>query len=314
MGEAYTFITSQFKEIPNRICYLPQHLVLTKSETSARPSPYTPVALKKCSCYPSLSDHQREETTFAMRLFPITMALTGYLFIAETAFIELGASNVSCHEVLTQKSSAMILNNSQFEPSKAKPKDGFDKPVNTDRFQEIKFLEEKLELILEEMKSFIHAKLFDSAGFHLQADSLFSQLTNIRDLAEVTLSPLQSTLQGTVFARIRYVTSVFFLLVDSAEILEFYSAENGPAQKMVARLIILNLKLMRLFDSQGQPVSSRCNYVETVARLATRKKELEDKFGGFKVPSRLRRVFDFYSAQADASLSTLAETIPHFEI
>lgn len=249
-----------------------------------------------------------------MRLFLITMALTGYLFIAESVSIKLGASNVSCHEVLTQKSPVMILDNSQFEPTKAKSEDGFDKPVKTDHFQEIRFLEEKLELILEEMKSFIHAKLFDSAGFHLLADSLFSQLTSIRDLAEVTLSPLQSLLQGTVFARIRYVTSVFYLLVDSAELLDFYLVKNGPAQKLVARLIILNLKLMRLFDSQGQPILSRCNYIDTVARLATRKKELEDKFGGFKVSNRLRRVFAFYSAQADASLSTLAETIPHFEI
>ena len=249
-----------------------------------------------------------------MRFSLFTMTLTGVLFIVKSSFTELKASNISSHEILPQKSPPMLPLMSKFRSTEADSDGTFDDTFWSDRSQEIRFLEEKLELFLEVLKSFIYGRQFDSAGFHWLADSLFSELTNIGDLAEVTLSPLKSTLQGTVFAQLRYVTSVFYLLVDSAELLDFYLVKNGPAQKLVARLIILNLKLMRLFDSQGQPISSRCNYIDTVARLATRKKELEDKFGGFKVSNRLRRVFDFYSAQADASLSTLAETIPHFEI
>ena len=249
-----------------------------------------------------------------MRFSLFTMTLTGVFNVVESAFTEIKGSNLSFYEMVAQDSSAIVTGESQLRATEADSDGTFDDTFWSVRFQEIRFLEEKLELFLEELKSFIYGRQFDSAGFHWLADSLFSELTNIRDLAEITLSPLKSTLQGTVFAQLRYVTSVFYLLVDSAELLDFYLVKNGPAQKLVARLIILNLKLMRLFDSQGQPISSRCNYIDTVARLATRKKELEDKFNGFKVSNRLRRVFDFYSAQADASLSTLAETIPHFEI
>ncbi|GEQ70312.1 hypothetical protein JCM33374_g3988 [Metschnikowia sp. JCM 33374] len=120
--------------------------------------------------------------------------------------------------------------------------------------------ETRLNKFVGRLMSFLVDDGFDRVGFSMDSDNLSKEISSLRQ--KVGMLPYSPKLtQHLAFAK-----RVFREMMNANKSLDFYSLA-GPDQQLVRSITSLNLRLFKLYNSEGNPDSGMKNYASKVARF-----------------------------------------------
>ena len=160
---------------------------------------------------------------------------------------------------------------------------------------------DRLDHLIEYTKLFVHGNQFNSIGFELVETQLWETLKDIRQSVRRE-APRMKALTNQV----TYATNLVRYMKESAILLHFYPLSNNQPQKIINRLIRLNLKLTTLFDLHGAPDPGLKHYDSAIENLYGKLNEWEEIIQSRpNIPLSLRLAFDVQLVQAEKTLQVL---------
>ena len=206
---------------------------------------------------------------------------------------------------LPRNTSRIIQTNNTFAGKKGRTQDSdFDAPLTKSGL-----IKDRLEWFILRLKSFVHGNRFDLEGFNWLKEQLREHLEDAVQACEQLGPRRKKTLKQK-----DYASRLFYFVEDSAVLLDFYPLGLDRAQRIVHRVIRLNLMLIKLFDSQGNPDPLADNFAPNVYQLYDQLTEWKSVFHSIKmVPVSVKVAFKIQLAQAKKTLRILAKHVPGFD-
>ncbi|GEQ68812.1 hypothetical protein JCM33374_g2481 [Metschnikowia sp. JCM 33374] len=109
-------------------------------------------------------------------------------------------------------------------------------------------VQNRLDMFMRRLRSFIHETVFDVAGFDLRLEKLNRTHARLENLAKSN-DPCISRLNP----QFNFARKMFQVMIDSAEIMKFYKLENGLAQSLIHKTAQLNVRVLALYNHNGSP-------------------------------------------------------------
>ncbi|GEQ69571.1 hypothetical protein JCM33374_g3243 [Metschnikowia sp. JCM 33374] len=123
-------------------------------------------------------------------------------------------------------------------------------------------VEGMLEEIIQRLKSFLSWEMFDFVQFRYAINVLKEKVEYMRSIVHEYRQ--FDTIIGQKF---KYTQNMFRMMVDAAELMDFYTAQYTVEQALIFKTIQLNAQLLILHDSCGMPNTSLPGFTQTVARV-----------------------------------------------
>ncbi|KAM9940364.1 hypothetical protein OXX80_000193 [Metschnikowia pulcherrima] len=206
---------------------------------------------------------------------------------------------------LPRNTSRVIQTTNTFAGKKGRTQDSdFDAPLTKSGL-----IKDRLEWFILRLKSFVHGNRFDLEGFEWSKGQLHKHFEDIVKGCEPLTPRGKRILQQK-----EYASRLFHFVENSAVLLEFYALGSDRAQRIVHRMIRLNLKLMNLFDSRGNPDPSVDDFAINVYHSYDQLTEWKSVFHSIeKVPDSVKLAFKVQLVQAKKTLRALAKHVSGFD-
>ncbi|KAM9906371.1 hypothetical protein OXX79_001611 [Metschnikowia pulcherrima] len=165
--------------------------------------------------------------------------------------------------------------------------------------------EQSLELLAQQLATFVHEFDFDAAQFETQASILRRKVAGLTSWVEVMFSKNQQ-----IMARLEFLHRMFCTLDSAASYLRYFTSER-PEQQLLRSLIQLNVRLLSLYNFRGEPdlsIPRFAEYVTTYSRRLDIWADMNDKLQAVPVSVRIMVKAQFDDSRA--SLQHLASYIP----
>ncbi|KAM9898107.1 hypothetical protein OXX79_006481 [Metschnikowia pulcherrima] len=133
------------------------------------------------------------------------------------------------------------------------------------------WVREKMECFIEELKYFVRDTSFDYESFEAKSIDLKLYLSKVE--AEVADLPFTYSISKQLV----YAKDVYDVMLSSAQIASFYCHKTHE-QTLLRKLVQLNMGLIYLQDSHGDPNTEMEGYAETVHRLTRVVKYMEELY------------------------------------
>ena len=162
-----------------------------------------------------------------------------------------------------------------------------------------------VESFIKHLNGFVHDTVFVYSDFQAHLFSLKQQLSRIK--AQYQEYPPWSAAADQV----RFAEELFKSMADSAQVLLFYAPLKTKASKLICKTVQLNVKLLTLLDSHGEPDPQSPSYARKVFRSVTLLELWDLEFRKLEnPPNSLRFVFHIYYNEAKDKLGTLLKYVP----
>ncbi|KAM9899487.1 hypothetical protein OXX79_005700 [Metschnikowia pulcherrima] len=165
--------------------------------------------------------------------------------------------------------------------------------------------EQSLELLAQQLATFVHEFDFDAAQFETQASILRRKVAGLTSWVEVMFSKNQQ-----IMARLEFLHRLFCTLNSAAAYLRYFTSESTE-QQLLRSLIQLNVRILSLYNFKGEPdlsIPRFTEYVTTFSRRWDIWADMNDKLQAVPVSVRIMVKAQFDDSRA--SLQHLASYIP----
>ncbi|QBM90011.1 hypothetical protein METSCH_E02490 [Metschnikowia aff. pulcherrima] len=125
--------------------------------------------------------------------------------------------------------------------------------------EETQLIDDIIERHIKHLKSFLNDTTFLATSFVEGADSLGRQHTYVQALAKDLAPCIKS-----VSEKLRFAKHILEEMIESVQILSLYKPYHVLDHYLIRKIILLNLQLLALYDSQGQPDSWNPDYEDNV--------------------------------------------------
>ncbi|KAM9903445.1 hypothetical protein OXX59_006497 [Metschnikowia pulcherrima] len=125
--------------------------------------------------------------------------------------------------------------------------------------EETQLIDDIIERHIKHLKSFLNDTTFLATSFVEGADSLGRQHTYVQALAKDLAPCIKS-----VSEKLRFAKHILEEMIESAQFLSLHKPYHVLDHYLVRKIISLNLQLLALYDSQGQPDSWNPDYEDNV--------------------------------------------------
>ncbi|GEQ67903.1 hypothetical protein JCM33374_g1569 [Metschnikowia sp. JCM 33374] len=176
-------------------------------------------------------------------------------------------------------------------------------PVHRDRIEKVQGI---LDKFMGKLMSFIHDTTFDVDGFDSQVGNLRRILGRLDELAKKKTPCINRLRPQFKFAR-----RSFEVMLDSAEMMKFFKLENGLAQSLIHKTIVINVRVLALYNRHGAPDLHNENYASILSFLAQKLRSWSQIFENLReTPISLKLAFYLQRKNAEESLISLIKEIP----
>ncbi|KAM9937500.1 hypothetical protein OXX80_002968 [Metschnikowia pulcherrima] len=163
---------------------------------------------------------------------------------------------------------------------------------------------------IEDLKTYVIIQGFNDTGFALQREMLQARFRDIETLAAPGIRCRQNLRIKLEFSR-----HMLKIMVDSAELLQFYKINNGMAQDLIRKLIHLNVRLLSFYNTQGVPDMSISYASRDLTQFALKLKFWQNLFMNLTdVPLSILLGFHFHFKQAEETIADLQQHFSAHEI
>ncbi|GEQ70097.1 hypothetical protein JCM33374_g3773 [Metschnikowia sp. JCM 33374] len=126
---------------------------------------------------------------------------------------------------------------------------------------------------MKRLKAFTHDKLFDFEGFRNANAELKEQLLEINSWAKEAIHH-----DDVLSKQLTFAERVFRTMTENAELLDFHSSKKTLASSLICRVAQLNVQLLGLQDSEGEPDPWVKGYIYKLASFRSNVKFWEEIF------------------------------------
>ncbi|GEQ69570.1 hypothetical protein JCM33374_g3242 [Metschnikowia sp. JCM 33374] len=123
-----------------------------------------------------------------------------------------------------------------------------DMAMTTHNENATQLVDDALEMIIEWLMTFISWEKFDTLEFSSAVDDIQVEI----DLIESILSTY-TEMKIKLFSKLQYTQDIFRMMVDADVLMEFYDTDERLEQILIYKTVQLNVQLLLLHDSVGQP-------------------------------------------------------------
>ncbi|KAF7999647.1 hypothetical protein HF325_006323 [Metschnikowia pulcherrima] len=165
--------------------------------------------------------------------------------------------------------------------------------------------EQLLELLAQQLATFVHEFDFDAAQFETQAQILRRKVAGLTSWVEVMFLKNRQ-----IMARLEFLHRMFCTLNSAAAYLRYFTSERTE-QQLLRSLIQLNVRLLSLYNFRGEPdllIPRFAEYVTTFSRRLDIWADMNDKLQAVPVSVRIMVKAQFDDSRA--ILQHLASYIP----
>lgn len=164
----------------------------------------------------------------------------------------------------------------------------------------------QLDVLFGIMKSFVYDSVLDLFLFESQYESIYNRLMKIKGNIDE-----ESAYDQPFYDKFKFSYNFLRVMKDTAESLQFFTLEEGLAQKLIHKVIQLKLKLWTLHNSQGLPDPSIKDYGQIVFRSSNLLTTWCTMFLDLpNVPLSLILAFKIYFKEAKDLLEILIRYVP----
>ncbi|KAM9891568.1 hypothetical protein OXX79_010636 [Metschnikowia pulcherrima] len=150
---------------------------------------------------------------------------------------------------------------------------------------EITQAKQYLEEFIGFLRSFVTKRSFDSVRFDQLAHMLRFKLFEIIDW--VSILPFHKTISD----RLGHAKNLFYTMCHAAEVYKFYPHQERD-HSLIRTVSFMNLRLMTLCDSRGEPEYQTPFYNKTVSYMSVNLDFLEQSATEVNTTFQLRQLFD----------------------
>ncbi|KAM9933451.1 hypothetical protein OXX80_006927 [Metschnikowia pulcherrima] len=162
-----------------------------------------------------------------------------------------------------------------------------------------------LRRFLRFLRGFIHDSTFEYMKFSSQISDLSEELAGI----EAIINEYGYS-RKTLLQQLEFTKHMLRVMIDSTELMQFYEPENGLAQGLIFKVIQLNVKLLTMCDSRGNPNPYKKGYENDVYRFVNLLASWRDLFRArTQEPASTKLAFEQYSGQARRTLRVMLRNI-----
>ncbi|QBM86401.1 hypothetical protein METSCH_A10400 [Metschnikowia aff. pulcherrima] len=162
-----------------------------------------------------------------------------------------------------------------------------------------------LRRFLRCLRGFIHDTTFEYMKFSSRISDLSEELAGI----EAIINEYGYS-RKTLLQQLKFTKHMLRVMIDSTELMQFYEPENGLAQGLVFKVIQLNVRLLTMCDSRGNPNPYKKGYENDVYRFVNLLASWRDLFRArTQEPASTKLAFEQYSGQAWRTLRVMLRKI-----
>ena len=163
---------------------------------------------------------------------------------------------------------------------------------------------------IEDLKTYVIIQGFNDTGFALQREMLQARFRDIETLAAPGIRCKENLRLKLEFSR-----QMLKIMVDSAELLQFYKLDNGMTHDLIRKLIHLNVRLLSFYDTQGVPNMSISYASRDLTQFALKLMFWQNLFMNLTdVPLSILLGFHFHFKQAEETIADLQQHFSAHEI
>lgn len=122
-------------------------------------------------------------------------------------------------------------------------------------------IEDRIADYFDRLKSFVHNTVFEATEFLLLENLLEENLLILQDLIS------EEALWSDNSFQVQNADRMFHDMVLSASLMKYFNPILGMPQRMIYKLLEINVKFLTLFDSYGLPAKPREKYREQINRF-----------------------------------------------